>query len=73
MTQDLKQAAEKAKKQGARPTVSTVLADGSVVEVQTLRPRMVSRFVWRARFCIELRAGRASECAIGIGTKLVLG
>src|SRR5207244_5117922 len=33
MTQDLKQAAEKAKKQGARPTVSTVLADGSVVEM----------------------------------------
>src|SRR3989441_5201197 len=33
MTQDLKQAPEKAKKQGARPTVSTVLADGSVVEM----------------------------------------
>src|SRR5437016_4717791 len=33
MTQDLKQAPEKAKKQSARPTVSTVLADGSVVEM----------------------------------------
>src|SRR3989449_3895292 len=33
MTQDLQQAAEKAKKQSARPTVSTVLADGSVVEI----------------------------------------
>src|SRR3989449_7717340 len=33
MTQDLQQAAEKAKKQSARPTVSTVLADGSVVEM----------------------------------------
>src|SRR2546426_8178067 len=33
MTPDLKQAPEKAKKPSARPTVSTVLADGSVVEM----------------------------------------
>src|SRR5689334_6368824 len=47
MTQDIQQAAEKVKKQGARPTVSTVLADGSVVEmVYRLEER-------RTLFCVS--------------------
>jgi uncharacterized membrane protein (UPF0127 family) len=44
--------------------------DGVVLAVFTLRPRTISRLVRRARFCIELRSGRAEGCGITVGTRL---
>lgn len=57
---------------GMRYPIDAVFCDpdGAVVHVQTLRPRSVSRFVRRARFCIELKSGRARDCGIDVGVRL---
>ncbi len=59
---------------GMRFSIDAVFCDGDgvVVAVQTLRPRSVSRLVRRARYCVELAAGRAGECDIDVGVRLDL-
>jgi uncharacterized protein len=51
---------------GVAYPIDAVFCDGDlrVVSVQTLQPRRVSRFVRRARTCIELQAGRAATCEL---------
>jgi len=57
---------------GMKYPIDVIFCDrrGVVLRVSTLAPRRVSRFVPRARYCIELRAGRARECGIDVGTRL---
>lgn len=43
-----------------------------VLHVETLQPGRISRPVWRARYCVELRGGRARECGIVRGSVLEL-
>lgn len=59
---------------GLRHAFDAVFCDGDlrVLHVATIRPRRVSRYVRGADCCIELRAGRAAECGIEMGTQLHL-
>jgi uncharacterized membrane protein (UPF0127 family) len=41
-----------------------------VLHVETLQPGRVSRYVWRARYCVELLGGRAEECGVVRGATL---
>jgi uncharacterized membrane protein (UPF0127 family) len=52
--------------------LDAVFCDGGlrVLHVQTLAPRRLSRFVPRARCCVELGAGRAAECGVAPGVTL---
>jgi uncharacterized protein len=43
-----------------------------VLHVETLQPSRVSRYVWRARYCVELLGGRAEACGIVRGSTLSL-
>ena len=57
---------------GMKYPIDVIFCDrkGVVLRVSTLPPRRLSRLVPRARYCIELRAGRARECGIDVGTRL---
>ena len=41
--------------------------DGTVLHTATMHPRRVSRFVWRAQFAIEARAGSFERWKLQLG------
>jgi uncharacterized protein len=59
---------------GLRFSIDAVFrdVDETVVHVQTLTPRRISRFVRTARTCIELPDGHASACGLEVGVRLLL-
>jgi uncharacterized membrane protein (UPF0127 family) len=59
---------------GMRCAFDAVFCDAEmrVLSVTTVRPRRISRYVRGAGCCVELRAGRAQECAIEAGSQLSL-
>jgi uncharacterized membrane protein (UPF0127 family) len=59
---------------GLRDAIDVVFCDVNlnVLHVTQLLPRRVSRFVRRARSCIELAAGRAATCGIAPGVRLAI-
>jgi len=59
---------------GLRFSIDAVFRDRdeTVVHVQTLTPRRISRFVRNARTCIELPDGQASLCGLEVGVSLLL-
>jgi uncharacterized protein len=52
--------------------VAFCAADGRVLRVATLRPRRVSRVVWRSRFVVEAAAGSFARWGVRRGTTVVV-
>jgi len=46
--------------------------DGIVLRSETLRPRRVSTFVWRAAFAVEAEAGALERWHVRVGDRLEL-
>src|SRR5918996_189255 len=59
---------------GLRFSIDAVFRDGgeTVVHVQTLAPRRVSRFVRDARTSVKLPDGQAALCGLEVGVTLTL-
>jgi uncharacterized membrane protein (UPF0127 family) len=59
---------------GLRASIDAVFCDDrwNVLHVVSLRPRRMSRFVRRARSCIELAGGRAAACDVAPGVRLTI-
>ena len=59
---------------GMRHPFDAVFCDGDmrVLEVATIRPRRLSRYVRGAACCVELAAGRAAAAGIEQGSQLTL-